>query len=287
MRHFPRVLVLGATGQIGRILQICWPGTVNALWQTRQACSDPDKCAQWVRFDPLEDPRSLERAAADCDVLLCLSGVTHKRCQTDPQADMGDNTRLALAAIRAAAARPVPARVLLASSAAVYGNQPGLLSEAAPLYPVNAYGAAKAEMEARGAELGAELGVQVCSLRIGNIAGVDAILGGWRPGFRLDRFADGRSPRRSYIGVATLARVLGELPGLPDLPGVLNIAEPGLVEMAALLDAAGLAWQAQPAPETAIPEVELDVTSLQALCPWLPGRGEAARLVEEWRRLQE
>jgi len=286
MMHFPRVLVLGATGQIGRILQICWPGRVNALWQTRQGCPGPDECAQWVRFDPLSDSVGLQQAAADCDVILCLSGVTHKRCQADPQADMDDNTRLALAAIRAAAARPVPARVLLASSAAVYGNQPGLLSEAAPLHPVNAYGAAKAEMEARGAALGAELGVQVCSLRIGNIAGVDAILGGWRPGFRLDRFADGRSPRRSYTGVATLARVLGELPGMPNLPGALNIAEPGLVEMGELLDAAGLAWQPQEAPETAIPEVELDVTSLQRLCPWLPGRSEAARLVEEWRRLQ-
>ena len=282
--HISRVLVLGATGRIGKILRLALAGQEGFRWQARHPVPDVGGGEDWVICDPLGDRAGLARAARGCDAILCLSGVTHAHLAGDGAADLAQNTELALAAIRAGAA--AGARVLLASSAAVYGSQSGSLGENAPLRPASAYGAAKAEMEARGAELGADLGVAVTSLRIGNIAGVDAILGGWKPGFRLDRFTDGRSPRRSYIGAATLARVLGELPRMPDLPGLLNIAEPGMVEMGALLDAAGLAWQAQEAPETAIPEVELDVASLQVLCPWLPERGEAARMVAEWRGLR-
>ena len=279
--QFSRVLVLGATGRIGGILRAQVGDADGFRWQTRSAAAFGAAPGDWVICDPLNDPAGLVRAAEGCDAILCLSGVTHMRLAQDGAADLAQNTDLALAAIRAGAA--VGARVLLTSSAAVYGSQSGSLAEDAPLRPANAYGAAKVEMEQRGAVLGAELGVEVTSLRIGNIAGLDAILGGWRPGFRLDRFPDGRSPRRSYIGLATLARALRELPLMGGLPGALNIAEPGMVEMGALLDAAGLAWEAQEAPETAIPEVELDVGALQTLCPCLPDRGAPARMVEEWR----
>ena len=134
----------------------------------------------------------------------------------------------------------------LASSAAVYGAQAGLLAETAPPAPLSDYARIKIGMEQQGAELGQSLDVPVCALRIGNIAGVDAILGGWRVGFRLDRFEDGTTPRRSYIGVKTLARTLLALSRCRDLPPVLNVAAPGVTEMGALLDAAGLDWTRSP-----------------------------------------
>ena len=253
--QFSRVLVLGATGRIGGILRAYVGDAGDFRWQARGAAPSDAGPGDWVICDPLHNPAGLARAAEGCGAILCLSGVTHARLAQDGGADLAQNSDLALAAIRAGAAVGARVRVLLTSSAAVYGAQSGSLAEDAPLRPANAYGVAKVEMEERGAVLGAELGVAVTSLRIGNIAGLDAILGGWRPGFRLDRFADGRSPRRSYIGLATLARTLRELPLMEGLPGALNIAEPGMVEMGALLDAASLAWEAQEAPETAIPEV--------------------------------
>jgi len=248
-------------------------GTGAAQWQSRRE-TGPD----WTVFDPLQDPGALARAAKGATAILCLAGVTSARAGAG--GDMGDNTALAEAAIRAGAV--CGAAVFLASSAAVYGNQAGLLDETSPLLGQSAYGRAKADMEARGAALAAELGVPVCALRIGNIAGTDAILGGWKPGFRLDRFADGRSPRRSYIGPATLARVLGALMVAENLPAVLNIATPGKVEMGALLDAAGLAWAAQPAPEAAIPEVVLSVRALLAFVTLSARDGLAQTLVDEW-----
>jgi len=278
--HFPETLVLGATGRIGRLLQQVWPqmglGT-KLLWQGRrrqQAAS-----LNWDIFDPLTAPEALAQAASGRAEIQCLAGVVPGR-----GGDLADNARLAEAAIRAAA--KTGARVLLASSAAVYGNQPGLLSETLALDPVSDYGCAKAEMERGAINLAAELGVSVCALRIGNIAGMDAILGGWRPGFRLDRFADGRTPARSYIGVLDLARVLADLLAAPARPAALNVAQPGGIDMGMLLTAAGLPWESQAAPKTAIPQVILQTEQLQTLLPQRLPVAEPAQLVAQWAMLE-
>ena len=292
--YFPSVLVLGATGRIGGILRRAWPRAWpeaarpgRVLWQARKPETEPLPAAGAgpgrAMFDPLTRPDALIAAARGRAAILCLSGVTPARAarSPDPQAALDRNIALAEAAVRAGAASGV--RVFIASSAAVYGDRPGLLDEAAALAPVSPYGRAKAKMEARAAALGAELGVPVCALRIANVAGLDAILGGWRPGFELDRFADGRTPARSYIGPATLARVLGELLAVPDLPGALNIAAPGVVEMGALLDAAGLGWRPRPARPGAIARVALSTTALERFITLSPADGLAATLVGEWR----
>ncbi|NIZ15718.1 NAD(P)-dependent oxidoreductase [Phaeobacter sp. HF9A] len=244
-------LVLGASGRIGRALRHRL-GTDAALWQARRAQAG----AGWCLFDPLSDPEALTAAAGAAGQILCLAGPVPGR----GGGDLRDTIALGEAAVRAGAALGV--RVLLASSAAIYGAQAGPLHEDLAPRPANAYGQAKAEMEARAQDLGRELGVAVCCLRIGNVAGFDAILGGWRPGFCLDQFADGRTPRRSYIGALTLADVLGALLALPELPPMLNIAQPGPVEMGALLRAAGREYVTAPAPDSAIAEVALDVARL-------------------------
>ena len=282
--RFPRVLVLGATGRIGGILRQVWPrlgAQGEILWQTRQ---DRDKPG-WIRVDPLQEPEELARAAEGQEVVLCLSGVVPPRAaqEADPAAALNLNSALAAAAIRAGAASG--ARVLLASSAAVYGGGSGPLTEETAPAPATPYGQSKVDMEILATQLGAELGVPVTSLRIGNIAGADAILGGWRPGFRLDRFPDGQTPRRSYIGLVTLARVLAELTTVPSLPPVLNIAAPGTVEMGALLDAAGLGWTPRAPDDTALAEVCLSVRRLEHLVTLPDGAGQPDRLVEEWRSL--
>ncbi|MEX5565677.1 NAD(P)-dependent oxidoreductase [Pseudophaeobacter sp. 1A16562] len=288
----PAILVLGAAGRIGGLLRRDWPTLLPAgadlRWQARRRPADYAAGEAWHILAPLEDPATLVRAAEGTDTILCLAGVTPGH-----GGDLGDNARLAEVAIRAAQASTRVSdrktRVLLASSAAVYGNQPGVLSEEAPLTPANPYGVAKAEMEAQALRLGAEAGVAVTALRIGNIAGLDAILGGWRPGFQLDRFADGTTPRRSYIGVRMLAQVLAALVQHRGLPEVVNVAQPGPVAMGDLLRAAGLDFSLRPAPDSAIPEVALEVTRLAGLLPPdvpLPP-ADPARLVAEWAALRD
>lgn len=283
MMPFPQVLVLGATGRLGTILRRFLPpaGRGRMRWQARREMPGPG----WLFFDPLADGAALARAAEGCDAILCLAGVTPARAASG--AELADNAALARAAVRAAGQGGCP-RVLLASSAAVYGRARGLLREDMAPAPVSDYGRAKALMEERAAEAGAREGVAVTSLRIGNVAGADAILGGWRPGFRLDRFPDGRTPRRSYVGPATLARVLADLLAAPGrLPGALNLAAPGVVEMGALLDAAGLGWRARPAPPEAVAEVRLDLSRLLRLTSFAPAESRPETMVAQWHALEE
>ena len=273
-----RILVLGATGRIGRMVQSAWADMdeVSPLWQTRRGRAAPG----WVNCDILGDPEGLAAACARADVILTLAGVTPGR-----GADMGLNSALALAAQRAAGGRPH----LLASSAAVYGRAGGLCRESDAVQPAAPYGIAKRAMEQA---VLAEDGPVTC-LRIGNVAGADQILGrtGQGAALTLDRFPDGRTPRRNYIGPATLARVLADLAMAAGqgraLPDILNVAAPGTVEMGALLDEAGCPWVPRAAPPDAIAEVVLDITTLSRFTRPDPATGTAAALVAEWRAYQE
>lgn len=285
---FPSTVVLGASGRIGQVLRRTWPDLLpdaaRVLWQARRPQPDAGPSEDWVILDPLAEPGLLAGALRGAGAVLCLAGSVPGR-----SADLADNARLALAAIEAAAsAGSTPPRVFLASSAAVYGGQAGLLREDAAVTPTSPYGRAKREMEQQALARGQELGVPVNILRIGNIAGLDAILGGWRPGFILDRFADGSSPRRSYIGVQSLAHVLAALLICEEVPAVLNIAQPGPVEMAVLLQAAGRAFTKRPAPESAIPEVALDLDLLRrTLGPQaMPDPADPACLAAEWSLIE-
>lgn len=262
-----RVLVMGASGRVGAYLRQFWPGlAIDPLWQFRRGA--PDGALVW---NPLAD------TVPDCgpvDAVLCLAGVTSGK-------DLGLNTDLALAALRAAR-RLGAGRVLLASSVAVYGAGPGPHTEDGPCAPANDYGRAKLAMEQIAREL--TDGLELCALRIGNIAGADALLGGLKASAKptLHRFPDGRAPRRAYIGPKTLADLLADLAchdGL--LPQVLNIAQPGLIGMDALLQAAGRDWDWHDAPAQALPELRLDLDRLQSLYPLQIAKPDA--LVAEWR----
>ncbi|WP_425459522.1 NAD-dependent epimerase/dehydratase family protein [Histidinibacterium lentulum] len=259
-------LLLGATGRVGRMLRRHWAGAppegVHLVAQSRRA---GEGCLEW---DPL-DPDPPVRA----DVVLAFAGVVPA-----PGADLSLNVALGRGAVETA--RRIGARrVLLASSSAVYG--PGrAVAETAPCRPVNAYGAAKLEMEE--AVAGAE--VETVCLRIGNVAWADSLLGGMAPGREvlLDRFTDGGGPMRSYIGPRELARVLESLARAEaPLPPLLNVAAPEPVAMEALLEAAGAAWRWQEAPASAVQWVTLDCARLAAVHRFTGGEGSAMALIAE------
>lgn len=257
------------------MLRQAWRKSADIVWHGRRAGPASEG---WRRFDMLEDPGALRGAMTGRDCVLCLAGVT-----PSPGARLELNADLACAAIRAAAEAGA-GRVLLASSAAVYGRagfEP--LREMDPASPVSGYGRAKLDMERRALELAARLGHPATVLRIGNVAGADAMLAGWRPGMALDRFADGSTPRRSYIGPLSLARALATLSRAADLPEVMNLAAPGTVEMGALLNVAGLPWTPRPAGAQAIAQVWLDTARLERHVPFGPEESMAAGLVDQWR----
>ena len=271
------VLVIGASGQLGGMLRRHWPVAGELRCHSRRPIPG---------FIPFELPKpggaasdTALSAARGVRAIICLAGVTPAAAKRSG-ALLSENANLALATLELAQEAAVP-RVFFASSAAVYGARGGMLRETDEPTPLSEYGRAKLEMEqtvlARGVT-----GTTV--LRIGNVAGADAILGGWRPGMQIDQFPDGRTPRRSYIGPVTFARVLHRLCASNELPSVLNLSAPGAVEMGALLDAAGLPWEPRPAAEGSIAEVQFDTNMLERLVDFAPENESPAGLVGEWQK---
>jgi len=224
----------------------------------------------------------LAKIGSPPDAVLCLAGVT----PTSPQGQMSDNTRLAHAAFKLAQSLKSP-RLFLASTSAVYGRPTSstpLREQDIPV-PVSQYGQAKLAMEqaAKSWVKPASGPPRITCLRLGNVAGADQLLlntMGERPVI-LDRFANGQTPLRSYIGPITLARVVASLCAAPALPDVLNIAAPKPVFMADLLTYAKANWQFQDAPPEALAEVCLDTSRLQILHNFSPSDSAPDEMIRQ------
>ncbi|MFQ6773797.1 NAD-dependent epimerase/dehydratase family protein [Cereibacter sphaeroides] len=273
-----RLLVLGSTGRIGRFLRRAWaepPEGLVPVWHGRDGSAD-------LQWDMLAAPYPGGAAR----VVLGLAGVT------DRTGRLGDNVALGLAGCRAAGAAGA-AHVFLLSSGAIYGSarSEDLREEDEPA-PDTAYGAAKLRMEQAALDWSRTARTGLTILRLGNVAGADALLGPKRPpgqAIVLDPVPGARGPVRTYIGPQSLAAVLARLARLADagvaLPSILNLGAPPPVDMADLLEAAGLDWRWGPPRPGVIPRVGLALDRLAALCPLPPDAGAPDRLVDEWRAL--
>jgi nucleoside-diphosphate-sugar epimerase len=269
-----RVLILGASGRLGMMLQRHWDDTTTTpIWQYRKAPTAPLYRGQVLVFDPLGGPPSSEPV----DLVISLAGVVPGRGALSLNIDLG------LAAVNCAIV--LNARhVMLSSSAAVYGASTGLLCEESTARPTSAYGLAKLEMENKALSLAQSHGVQATMLRIGNVAGADALLDQAGLHRKLDRFPSGYGPVRSYIGPKGLSSVLISLihciiSGMP-LPSRINVAHRGGVAMEDLCKAAALEITWQPAPATALESVVLDATCLAALVS--VGYADPQAIVADW-----
>jgi nucleoside-diphosphate-sugar epimerase len=264
--YFPKTVVLGASGRLARLIRPFWKNA-PVTWQSR---SSLDGCTQ---VDILNDPDSLQALLSGAETVICLAGVTPA-----PVAEFGDNLRIGQACLDAA--HTVGAgHVFLTSSAAVYGTKSGVLNETALVNPPSAYGISKYEME----QMASQHSHPSTCLRIGNVAGADAALGGWTTGALMDQMPNGATPARSYIGPATLARVFQALANTPTLPKLLNLSTPGSLEMGALLTAANRPFTTRPANAQTIADVTLDTSLLETFVPFSAQDSSAAQMVQEWK----
>lgn len=274
----PNVLVVGAGGAVGRLLARPWAAMGAPVILTSRAGLQAAGLAA-VRWTPGTPLPALPPIAA----MIVLAGTTPRS-----GGDLALSPAIARAC-RAAAQGLGVGRVLHASTAAVYGFRTAAPLEAAwsedeVPQPGTDYG--RARLLAEG--VWADSPIPATALRIGNVAGADALLAGRLPPpaapVALDTFADGATPMRSYIGPQTLARVLMALAQHPGpLPPVLNIAAPQPVSMGDLARAAGLRWHPRPRPEAPDRALVLDTTLLQGLVP-LPACGaEPGAIVAEAR----
>ncbi len=243
-RHFPTlVLVTGATGRIGQMLQAIWSGDPQILWHGRRAGPRVDIAWNMGAEPPPPLPKAL--------TVLHLAGGS--------RGDLGEN----VAAMRAVCDLGA-AQILAMSSAAVYGPGVRPWREVDRVNAQSPYALAK--LEAESVAVGRP-GVTI--LRLANLVGADGLLGALVPGKAvvLDPISgQPGGPERSYIGPKVLAGVLRSLIGR-ELPPIINLAQPGMVNMADLLGARGQPWRFGPPRDGAIGRLVVDVGQLAGLVP--------------------
>lgn len=265
------VIVTGAGGRIGSMLRQIWqaspPPGLAPLWLGRSGAVD-------LRWDMLsEEAPDWPRDA----VVLHLAGVIG-----GSKAQLGCNAAMIAPLLRACQSNGAAA-VLFASTAAVYPPGPQPLRESDAPAPPNGYGAAK--LAAEQALAAADL--PVTRLRIGNVAGADALLSPRASGQVTLDPVPGRAggPLRSWIGPLSLAGALACLcRQAVALPPVLHLVQSPALAMADLLQASGRDWRYGPENPQVVPSVVLDDSLLRVFCP-LPPASPAA-LIAEIRQVQ-
>lgn len=262
------LIVTGAGGRIGRLLCRLWkdqtPTGLLPVFLTRSEWDIEQDDAPHLGLAP--------------GLVLDLAAGRGDRHRVNP--DLADRV--------SAFAQQHGHRLIHMSSGAVYPG--GVLPQHEDMTPMphSAYGQSK---------LRAEKVVQSkCPgsliLRLGNVAGADALLGAGRGRdadmVLLDPISSGdRGPIRSYIGPITLARTIGRICSLAAEGKlsfqVLNVAQPNPVAMADLLDADERRWMFGPSRIEVLERMVLSTDRLQGHMPI--ASATAHGLVAELRQL--
>ena len=264
-----RVLLLGASGKLGRIVQAVYAhdqgAEISITPVARRSCG----LAGALYWHPGEDMAHLPQ----CDGVLALWGVTQ-----GGQDALAQNSALAIKAEQVARQTGASC-VIHCSSAAIYRPARHSLTEEAPVDPPSAYGRAKLHMEQVIKSMRDDLRHVV--LRIGNVAGAESLFGNMRSGkpVVLDQFENGQGPERSYISPQDLARVFIALLHDETARGVYNVAAPDPVRMQDLAKAAGCEVIWRRAPIHAVQSVILDTSCLARHVPLAAPSSDPATLV--------
>jgi nucleoside-diphosphate-sugar epimerase len=265
--------MLGASGRVGRAVRAVWdckPMQGIGIVPVSRSAVASEGGVSWA-------PGRKGVVLPAADVVLAFWGVTR-----------GDRTALAANTALAEAAGDLASRlgarqVIHCSSAAVYPPCAAPLPETAAGCSPSAYGQAKLDMEAAIAAMPGDA-VQTV-LRIGNVAGADALFRNLWPGgsVTLDAFRSGSGPTRSYIAPHDLATVVEALIREP-FAGAVNVAAPQPTAMHAIAEATGTSVVWRQAPDASIETVHLDTTRLSAICQLPAQAADAGHLVDSARR---
>ena len=262
-----KILILGASGKVARRLR--------AVWQAQPPCFQP---LWWTREDVARFTCDNGAVVPQITGIIALWGVSYGN-----EKELAQNAALGSLA-QQIAAKTGAARVLHASTQAVYGRDCDNASEEQILRPASPYGQAKIAMEEAVKEIGPACPI---ILRLSNVFGADSLAHHMLQDARLqlDRFADGHGPRRSYIGAVDLARLLEALVQRPiaQVPKVLNVAGPRPLSMQSILEAAKVPFDWRPAPQSALQCATLDTSLFARSGLPMPQAQTAEALMQDWR----
>ncbi|WP_169746834.1 NAD-dependent epimerase/dehydratase family protein [Demequina gelatinilytica] len=252
----------------------------------------------FTREDPVLVDDALAPRAADVPVIVwAAGGITPTVAAEDP-ATVEAELDAFRAFARAAAARPVPPRiVLLSSGGAVYGR-PALppYAEADAPHPPNAYGLYKLAQEA----VLAEAGLAATSIRIANAYGPgqrgahgQGVLAIWmrevREGRDITLHGDG-SVARDYVHADDVAELVARVIAHASPPAVVNCGSGAPTSLATLLellrDTVGDALRVEHLPHRGVDpdSTWLDATLAREALGWEPRIVLADGIADMWTR---
>ncbi|MEY8882339.1 NAD-dependent epimerase/dehydratase family protein [Donghicola sp. XS_ASV15] len=264
------VIVTGANGQVGRRILRAWSRKPPSFSVAAVARSTGPDWQEWlVGAAPI-----VPRARAIVGLWgVCFGTLEETRA----------NLTLAQEAQQLGAQTGAD-RVIHLSTQSVYGRNCNQATERQTPTPVNSYGQAKAEMESylRSAE-----GPRPIILRVANVIGADAIsraLAGTSK-VTLDRFADGKGPLRSFVGIADLADLIACAITCPldTCPDVINVAAQTPLHMEEILKAANRPFEWRDAPENALRVATVSTDMLLQTALPTPKAATAAALYQDWK----
>jgi dTDP-glucose 4,6-dehydratase/UDP-glucose 4-epimerase len=202
----------------------------------------------WNHLLETVEPRSvLDLTAADLDgVDAVVHLAAHKSVPGSflDRRQMARNVEVDRHVLELVRERQV-ARLLMASSCEVYGNQVGLLDEARDRMPHSPYAVGKVTTEMLAAALAPLTATEVCCIRLFNTYGPGEGLDAVVPRFVHDTIASGRvrvegsgRQRRYFSYIEPVVDVIVRLLGADTVPPVLNVAaghELSVLDLAELL----------------------------------------------------
>ncbi len=257
--------------------------------------SDAECCEGDIR-----DAEALQRAVDDIDAIAHLAAlVSVPQSLNAPLETVAINTTGAANVLEAARRSKKCPRVVLASTASVYGDLPGRKSEDSPVRPLVPYAASKLMAEELCAVYARSYGLETLSLRYFNVYGprqradspYSGVLTKWAHAIRTGQpcvvFGDGHNTR-DFVHVTDVARanLLALARPLPADTPVLNVATGASVSLndmlASIARALGRPVDVQhQAPRAGdIPHSSADSTRLQQAFGWSPSTPLDAGLAE-------
>ncbi|WP_169747735.1 NAD-dependent epimerase/dehydratase family protein [Demequina subtropica] len=252
----------------------------------------------FTRDDPILADDALAPRAADVPVIVwAAGGITPTVAADDPDA-VAAELEAFRAFARAAAARPVPPRIVLMSSGGAIYGRPALppYGEADAPHPPNAYGAYKLAQEA----VLAEAGLDATAIRVANAYGPgqrgahgQGVLAIWmrevREGRAITLHGDG-SVARDYVHADDVADLVARVIAHPAPPAVVNCGSGSPTSLAELLEllraAVGDALRVEQLPHRGVDpdSTWLDATLAREALGWEPRMALADGIADMWAR---